>query len=276
MGKLQSTIAEHSTLGHDDDLDATDKIISTMLWVHPIPSSSNHYQSTDGSSLTFPNDLLSYHRDRLLRATCDGGFFGAWMILQKPDALDMLRTAITARLSDKFNDADPGSSEAHPYRVRLAFDTHGSIDVAATLIQPEASLTLSPTTTASEDRADRPLGLSSPPHGFFIPSTFGRAPQLSTALDILCTVYVCPFPTTPSRITRCKTTSRGPYIDAQRAVGIEPDSPSSPPTVSEVLMYSTDGQVCHRLLSRHFYPTLHYSAPFLIVSRSTPNPPQLA
>ena len=276
MGKVQSTIAEHSTLGHDDDLDATDKIISTMLWVHPIPSSSNHYQSTDSSSLTFPNDLLSYHRDRLLRATYDGGFFDARKILEKPDALDMLRTAITTHLSGKFNDADRVSSKARSYRVRVAFDTHGSIDVAATLIQPETPLTNSPNITASENRVDRPSGSSSPPLAFSIPSTFGRTPQLSSALDITCTVHVCPFPTTPSRITRCKTTSRGPYVDAQRAVGIEPDSPSSAPTTSEVLMYNTDGQVCHHLLSDHVYPIFHYSAPSLLPSRSNPVLPQLA
>jgi 4-amino-4-deoxychorismate lyase len=231
------------------------KIFTSLRWD---PTRSAHTALFKKSELdqgksyqTHPNDLLTYHFDRLVESAKGCGFTKTYNLLNGNDdghqGLDHLKEAIDSFFRPTL------SNDKSICKVRLSFNKYGVATIDKTTLF-ETSDTLWPFI---------PSGLK-PDELFVVPNNTKTTEILplearwnnKSSPFFSChmtktwgTVYLDPHSIPPSIFTTHKTTHRPMYDAARKATNINDKSP----TEAEVLLQNTNGEIMEASISTPYF-----------------------
>ncbi|KAF3908463.1 hypothetical protein ABW21_db0203351 [Orbilia brochopaga] len=193
----------------DEDAEPFSVITSLLYW----PSFAGDANNTAVCGRECMYYMLPYHRDRLVEAARNFGWFDVVLNLNQPYAPQKMEEILEdagSRLLANLLAREPDLLfSAIKLRMRIAIQQDGSITITASRI------------TGSPPSVPFPNGLLTPEDA--------RATTPSTPWP----VYIDTAPTTPSLFTRYKTNSRDHYTYARTRVGILTNSEPA-----EVLLWS--------------------------------------
>ena len=191
----------------EDDPHVPEIILNDAIQGRSLTDSKIHVRE-DKSDL----GLLHLHRDRLAAAAEALGWGTLECLKHEDSALSILKHAVETYLSSLLP-LPTGMLESR--KVRILVERTGKITVDSTI-------------TSLDQQLSHTKLLVHP----FMPTSFDEPPEISTTP---CRIVVDTQPTRPSTLTTHKTTHRCTYTAARERTGI---TPSTPPTVSEVLLYN--------------------------------------
>jgi len=201
---------------------------------------------------THPNDLVTYHFDRLVESAKGCGFTKTYNLLNGNDGghlgLDRLKEAI----DDFFR--SPLNNDKSICKLRLAFNKYGvvTIDKITLTETPDTLWPLIPSGLEPDELFGVPNNTKKtteilPPEARWSNQT---SPFFSCHMTkTLGTVYLDPHPIPPSIFTTHKTTHRPMYDAAREAANINDKSP----TEAEVLLQNTNGEIMEASVSTPYF-----------------------
>lgn len=187
------------------------------------------------SEASSPIYMLTYHRDRMLRAAKHWGWTRAVEILDGPDGLDRLNQFILDTLKQRL--ADRWGPHCDPMRVKIVLSKDGDLTLEHSPVPTTTLANLFPSHLPDPDRCDDPQG----------PPSEQRLGPLSLRPPY--DVYIDADFTSASEFTHFKTTKRDMYDHARQRAGLRLTD-----TTKEVLIVNkTDGSIMEGSLTTPYF-----------------------